>query len=89
MTPISPRTDPWASVAALTAGALPWQTALVVAGLLALWSAAWLLSGWQSRRTLVAVVRESPSGLLTIRRDGHVSLEWAPVAVRDEPRSRP
>jgi hypothetical protein len=83
-----PRTDPWASVAALTAEAVPWQTALAVADLLALWSAAWLLAGLQSRRILVAVVRETPSGLMTIRRDGHVRLEWAPVAVCGEPRSR-
>ncbi|MET1075989.1 MAG: hypothetical protein ABWY11_25305 [Umezawaea sp.] len=68
---------------------MPWQTAAVVAGFLALWSAAWLLAGWQSRRTLVAVVREAPAGVITIRRDGHVSLEWAPAPGRGEPRTRP
>lgn len=41
----------------------------VMAGLLMAWSAAGLSTQWQSRRTVVPLVRTAPEGLTTIHRD--------------------
>ena len=65
----SPEHDIWAALTALTAGAMTWQSTALMAGLLMAWSAMGLLTEWQSRRTLVALVHAAPAGLITIRRD--------------------
>ncbi|RBQ19424.1 hypothetical protein DP939_16045 [Spongiactinospora rosea] len=65
----SPKHDTWAALAALTAGALTWQPIALVAGLLTVWTAMGLLSEWHARRTVLALVRTAPHGLITIRQN--------------------
>jgi hypothetical protein len=83
----------WAGVAALTAAVATWHAISVAAGLLIAWSAMGVVAEWQSRRTLLAVLRAAPAGAVTVHRDGQGrqcwSLTWAAGTGRDEPQSRP
>lgn len=65
----SPKHDTWAALTALAAGALTWQSTALVAGSLTAWTVMGLLAEWQARRTLVALARTAPAGLITIRQN--------------------
>ncbi|GAA3114170.1 hypothetical protein [Streptosporangium carneum] len=69
MTLTSPEHDTWAALTALAAGALTWQSTALMAGLMTARTAMGLLAEWQTRRTLVALARTAPAGLITIRRN--------------------
>ncbi|WP_436759241.1 hypothetical protein [Streptosporangium sp. V21-05] len=76
----SPQHDTWAALTALAAGALIWQSTVLMAGSLTAWAVMRLLAEWQARRTLVALARTAPAGLITIRRyasrEPAVHLAW-------------
>ncbi|MEU9504802.1 hypothetical protein AB0D32_00780 [Micromonospora sp. NPDC048170] len=56
-------------LAVLSAGTLTWQSAALMAGLMAVWTAMGLLVEWQARRTLITLAQAVPAGLVTIRWD--------------------
>ncbi|MFG2064858.1 hypothetical protein ACGFIK_25970 [Micromonospora sp. NPDC048871] len=58
-----PKHGAWAALAALTAGALPWQSTTLMAGMLAVCTAMSLLAEWQARGNLVTPTRVA----LTVR----------------------
>lgn len=76
----SPKHDTWAALTALAAGVLTWQPTVLMAGALTAWTVMRLLAEWQARRTLVALARTAPAGLVTIRRNASrepaVHLVW-------------
>lgn len=63
----SPKHDTRAVLTALAAGTMTWQSTALMVGLLTAWTAMGLLAEWQARRTLVALARTAPAGLITIR----------------------
>jgi hypothetical protein len=63
----SSKHDEWAVLTAVSVGALTWQSTALMAFLLTAWTAMGLITGWQTRRTLVALARTAPAGLITIR----------------------
>jgi hypothetical protein len=65
----SPKPDTWAALIPLVVGTVTWQSTALVVGLLIAWSAMGLLAEWQARRTLVALVRTAPAGLIMIHQD--------------------
>jgi hypothetical protein len=65
----SPKHDTCATFTALAVGAMTWQSTALMAGLLTVWTAMGLLAEWQVRRTLVALARTAPAGLIMIHRD--------------------
>jgi hypothetical protein len=77
----------------LGAGALNWQSAALMAGLLAFWAAMNLLVEWQARRTLIALVRTGRAGPATIHREVpggqvvHLVLSAEPDQCRQQPRT--
>jgi hypothetical protein len=83
----------WAAVTALTAGVIPWQAAVLAAGLLVIWSAVGLFTEWRSRRDLVAIVHAVPPGVIMIHWSGRGSrvlcLAWLSDAGQCEQQSRP
>ncbi len=75
-----------AVLAALSPGILTWQSAALMASLLAGWTAMGLLAEWQARRTLTALARAVPAGLIMIRWDAPgtrtVRLAWGVASDR-------
>jgi hypothetical protein len=66
----SPKHNTWAALTALAAGTMTWQSTAMMAGLLTVWTAMGMFTEWQARRTLSALVRAAPAGLITIRQNG-------------------
>lgn len=77
----SPRPDSWTALIPLAVGTVTWQSTALVLGLLTCWSAMDLLIEWQERRTLVALARAAPAGLMVIHevtpRGRAVRLVWS------------
>lgn len=76
----SPKHDTWAALAALAAGVFATQSTALIAGTLTAWTVMRLLAEWQARRTLLALARTAPAGLITIWRNASreptVHLVW-------------
>jgi hypothetical protein len=70
----SPKHDTWVALTALAAGAMTRESTALMAGLLTAWTAMGLLTQWQARRTLVALARPAPVGLITIRQNARRGL---------------
>jgi len=47
-----------------------WQAGLLVLGVLLIIFGCRLLSQWQHRKTLIALIREAPAGTLVVHREG-------------------
>jgi hypothetical protein len=69
----SPKHEFWAALTALAAGTVAWQSTVLMAGLLTVWNGMDLFAEWRVQRTLVALARTAPVGLVIVGRDA----SWA------------
>jgi hypothetical protein len=85
----SPKPDTWAALIPLAVGTVTWQSTALVVGLLTVWSAMGLFAEWQARRTLVALARTAPDGLIVIHQDtSRGRAVWAAWGVGSDQRRR-